>query len=320
MSGLRKVVNSMPRIEEQSLAITMASDEKYIPYITTALRSIRRYNTTIQIDVYSCANIRPLLPLDGVNARFHEVTVPKKLTASLDGEELAHASTRVAKLESLTQRGTDKLMYVDCDIVVLDDLGKITQELPVDGSDNPIVYMLLRRPDLLSVNDLSWLYFRDSSQLSNQQMTGLVNDTFSLDYSTERFQALRCWNGGLVYGSTQGVNILGDLWKDYYNRMLTHRDRGSFIPNDQLCLWLAAEQLEKVLTIRELPLAWNFMPGHALEEVMGKADPKLEEIKKALGGVKILHFAQNKTDPWVQVLVDDINSEKGSSFQGSTTP
>lgn len=305
--------------EEQSLGITLASDERYVPYMTTALRSIRRHNSTIPLDVYSCGRIEPLLPLQEVNARLHQVTVPQNLIASLDTEDLTHASTRVAKLESMTQIGTERLMYVDCDIVALHDLGEIAQELPADDSDRPVVYMLLRRPNLLSIEELKWLYFKDSSQLSLQQMTDLVNDTFSLNYSPQRLRDIKCWNGGMVYGSTQGVNMLGELWKDYYYQMLTHRNRGSFIPNDQLCLWLATEQLDDVLEIRELPLEWNFMPGHALEEVREKADPNLDKIKEALNGVKILHLAQNKTNPWVQLLVEDINLGKSGRSQGDAT-
>jgi lipopolysaccharide biosynthesis glycosyltransferase len=196
------------------------------------------------------------------------------------------------------------MMFVDSDVLVLDDLKKITEELELKGSDKPIVYMLLRRPQLLSLNDIGWLYLRDAPGLSFQQMADLINETFSLDYSADQLQNVNCWNSGIVYGSPEGIKMLADQWSKYYTVMLTGKNKDSFIPNDQLCLWLAIDHLVDKVTVKELPLAWNFMPGHALEKIMSKATPSLDEIKASLRGVRILHFAQNKADSWVQRLIE----------------
>lgn len=297
---------------ENTFSLAMASDEKYFTYLRTAVNSIRRYNNNVPINVYSCVSTDSLSGLSDVVCNVRHVDVPQRIKDSLgEGtEKLEHTLTRVAKLESMRDKRSNQLMYVDSDIIAFDDLEKITTELGVADSDKPVVYMLLRRPHLLSIKGIGWLYFQGDSVLSPQQKADLVNDTFAVDYSAQRLQDIRCWNGGIIYGSTEGVNALANLWGEYYTKMLTEKNKDSFIPNDQLCLWLAVDRLESELIIRELPLAWNYMPGHALEEIMAKTDPSAEEIKKSLEGVRILHFAQNKTDKWAQVLIDEVNSNK----------
>lgn len=287
----------------------MASDEKYAMYINTAIRSIRKYNQHIPIDVYSCAKIDSRLD-NKLNCKVHSVEVPGVLMETLTDEGLEHASTRVAKLESMMQKTSETMLYADSDILVYENPEKLNEELKVKDSDKPVVYMLLKRPHLLSIAQIGWLYFKNVADKSPQQIADLVNDTFSVDYSADRLQNIRCWNGGMVYGATEGVNALAGLWKENYLKMLTGKNKDSYIPNDQLCLWLAVDKLDTDLTIRELPLAWNFMPGHAMEEIMNQTNPKLEDIKKSLTGVKILHFAQNKNDKWVQVLIDEVNLNK----------
>jgi len=188
------------------------------------------------------------------------------------------------------------------------DIERITSELPIFDNNIPVVYLLLRRPKIISITDISWLYFKNSSEMTIQQMADLVNVTFDTKYTEQKLLALNCWNGGVVYGNAKGVHLLCNMWKKYYETMLTGKNKDYFIPNDQLCLWLATDQMANRMTIKELPLSWNFMPGHALEELMKKSCPSIKEVKESLDGVNILHLAQNKTDIWAQILINDINS------------
>jgi len=295
----------MSKESENLLNLTMASDNKYVTYMHTAIKSIRKYNSDIPIDVYSCDLINHLF--GEKNVRLHEVPVPDNLAHVLSTQEKEHAFSRVAKLEALGHKSSEKLMYIDSDIIVLGDIKEIETELKVTDSDKPVVYMLLRRPNTLSIAEIGWLYFKDINKLSSQKMANLVNDTFSVEYSASQLQNIRCWNGGIIYGSAEAVNTLSILWKNYYFEMLTGKNRNQFIPNDQLCLWLAVDQLEDKLKVRELPLKWNFMPGHALEQITNKVNCKSDDIKEYLKGVRILHFAQNKNDKWAQILVDEVN-------------
>ncbi|MFA6518111.1 MAG: glycosyltransferase [Candidatus Shapirobacteria bacterium] len=299
----------IPKKVKQPFGLVMASDEKYTTYLKTAIRSIRKLNSHLPIHVYSCSNIKNITDQGDQYCQIKKVKVPQDLKESLGAtSELEHSLTRIAKLESMSDENFNSLMYIDSDILALEDVDKITTELEVGDSNKPVVYLLLRRPGRLSITDISWLYFKDSSQLSAQQMADLVNNTFETNYSAERLLNIRCWNGGIIYGSSDGIRILAGLWKKFYLQMLTGKNKNSFIPNDQLCLWLAIDQLENELTVRELPLAWNFMPGHALEEIMKKTNPSPQEIRESLAGVKILHLAQNKTDVWAQILINEVNS------------
>lgn len=295
-----------------NFSLVMASDKKYIPYLTTAVASIRRYNNTVPIDVYTCAAPEDFPNSQRTGYEVHHVEIPQQLKDSLreEPEKLDHALTRIAKLASMKQEKGTTMMYVDSDIVALDDLGKITHELEVVDGDKPVVYMLLRRPQVLSLQDIGWLYFRDAANMSPQQIANLIHETFSLGYSAEDIEKINCWNSGIVYGSTEGIRMLTDLWSEYYLKMLTGENKETFIPNDQLCLWLAINKLSDKVTMRELPLAWNFMPGHALEQTMRRTNPSAQEIKRDLEGVRILHFAQNKTDTWVQPLLDELQEKE----------
>lgn len=295
-----------------NFSLVMASDKKYIPYLTTAVTSIRRYNSTIPIDVYTCADPEDFSNSQKTNYTVHHVAIPQELQDSLreEPEKFGHALTRIAKLASMRQENATTMMYVDSDIVAFDDLEKITHELEVVDEDKPVVYMLLRRPQVLSLQDIGWLYLRDAARMTPQQMANLVNETFSLDYSAEDIENINCWNSGIVYGSAEGIRMLTDLWEKYYLKMLTGKNKDAFIPNDQLCLWLAINQLSDKVTMQELPLAWNFMPGHTLEESMRRTRPHAQEIRKNLEGVRILHFAQNKADSWVQPLLDELQEKE----------
>ena len=292
----------------QKLALVMASDEKYVSHLRTAIKSIRKYNSQLNIHIFSCSDISSVLVNSG-NCQLHQVVIPENFKhAFKTNSELEHSATRIAKLESMTINGSENIMYIDSDIVAFTDIERIVSELPIPNDNIPVVYLLLRRPQIISISDISWLYFKNSSEMTTQQMTDLVNTTFNTNYTEQKLLTLNCWNGGVVYGNAKGVHLLCDTWKRYYEKMLMGKNKDSFIPNDQLCLWLVTDQLANRMTIKELPLSWNFMPGHALEELMKKPNPSIKEIKESLNGVNILHLAQNKTDIWAQILINDINS------------
>lgn len=292
---------------KNDLTIVMASDEKYLVYLEIAVKSIRKYNSSIPIQIYSCNPINFLETIDENGIDKILVTTPKNFRSNFDNTSVYnHAMTRIAKLASMVEVESNYVLYLDSDIIVLTDIANISRELEVNKSS---VYLLLRRPQMISLLDISWLYFKNSARMSPKEIVNLVNDTFSTNYSSKSLINLNCWNGGIIYGHSKTVKKLAQQWRENYLKMLTGKNKDLFIPNDQLCLWIAADQLKNEINFKELPLSWNFMPGHAAENLVKKPNPSPEEIKTFLKGVNILHLAQNKTDMWAQILINEINSK-----------
>jgi hypothetical protein len=76
--------------------------------------------------------------------------------------------------------------------------------------------------------------------------------------------------------------------------MVVGRTRDSFVPNDQLALWLTLWEASEDVAIGELPLSWNFMPGLALE-----LEPGIAQVHDScFDGISILHLAACKREPW----------------------
>jgi lipopolysaccharide biosynthesis glycosyltransferase len=300
----------MKKQKDRNFEVVLACDDRYSDYLNATLASIRSHSADVPISVYTSGG--PLLSriAKKYKCQKHKVTPPKKLQKSLGTtNRLQHAMTRIAKFTSMLNSTYELIMYIDSDIITRDKIENITQELEIENPNQPIVYSLLKRPHLLKLSDISWLYFKNDGQLSKNEKTKLVNKTFSTNYTVEKLFNIDCWNGGVIYGSNQGVHLLANKWQELYLRMLTGSNSQSFIPNDQLCLWLAVDLLKNDLQVRELPLKWNCMPGHAMKDIMNKPNPNLEEIQKALTDIKLLHLAQNKTDVWAQILINDITSE-----------
>jgi lipopolysaccharide biosynthesis glycosyltransferase len=297
--------NMVQQKNRKDLTIVMASDEKYLAYLEIAVKSIRKHNTSIPIKIFSCS---PISFLETVNKKVVKVQVkpPKGLRSHLESTSAYnHALTRIAKLASMTNVESENILYLDSDIIALTDIEKISEELETNRNT---IYLLLRRPQSISLLDIAWLYFKNSTQMTTEEMTEVVNDTFSTNYSSKSLLRLNCWNGGIVYGSGIAVKRLAEQWRQNYIKMLTGKNRDSFIPNDQLCLWITVDQLKNKIDFKELPLSWNFMPGHAVEDLVKNPNPSPDEIKKTLKAVNILHLAQNKTDVWAQILINEISS------------
>lgn len=300
---------SAKRSASHKMSIVMASDEKYISYLEIAIKSIRKHNASIPIKIFSCNPIGFLDSIEEQGVEKIQVKLPKDFRTHFDTiSAYNHALTRIAKLNSITSTSeSENVLYLDSDIIALTDVEKIANELK---TQEDTVYLLLRRPQIVSLLDIGWLYFKNSSKMSPDELAQLTNDTFSTNYTGNSLLQLDCWNTGVIYGPSAAVQKLSKAWMKNYLQILTGKNKDSFIPNDQLSFWVTADQLKGSIHLKELPLSWNFMPGHAAEDLVKKPNPSPEEVQEALKDVNILHLAQNKTDVWAQILINDISSRK----------
>lgn len=288
--------------------IVMSTDLQYAEYAMTAIISIRKYNNSIPIKLYLCDNI-PYLTAAANHLSFATKCVP--MPAYLDrieSEKLRqHIWTRIAKLTAIIESTFDWCLYLDADIIALDDVGKITA-ITCDQMNDSEIHMLLRRPHLPSVYEWRRPYIRDSLNLTPEDMATLVNQVFALNYPAEEILNITCWNGGVIYGTQKAIKLLGKLWLALYEKMVTGPYLRQMVPKDQLCLWLAAKQLERQITIQELPLEWNFMPGHTLlNEDLAHCD--LAKLRRPIQErAKILHLCHRKSDNWASELIKSIRA------------
>jgi|YNPBryulayer2012_1023412.scaffolds.fasta_scaffold08482_2 lipopolysaccharide biosynthesis glycosyltransferase len=284
------------------LGIVMATDRQFLAYANAAIISIRQYNSQIPIQIFVCD------PLPELEEQWKDldVTLLKVDTTSVESSRVSKKDrmiirTRYTKIKAITENNFDPCLYLDCDIVACSDVGTIGSCLDLGSND---IYALLRRPKIPSLFEWRWLYFTDPDSLTIQSITNLINQTFATDYSVNQIEKLKCWNGGVLYGTSKAMKILGERWLSFYLRLTLGELRRRFIPNDQLSLWLALNQLQNSISIKELPLEWNFMPGH----VEGSLNTDLDRFIRSYG-VKILHFAQNKDDEWAVALREQIVAE-----------
>lgn len=266
----------------------------FVPFAAAAVSSLRRYNATVPVTV---AVDQPSADLDRVASRL--AMSVERIPTSVDDlwaaspAERQSASSRIVKIEALVRTSNDPHLYLDSDIVLLGDVGEIEPELaPLLGSDADL-FMLLNRPVAPTFWGDRHNYLRDPN-VDRDAATRLINETYQLTLPSTAIDELVCWNSGVIYGSADALHILADRWLTLYRRMLVAPTRDQVIPRDQLSFWLTLWELRHTLRVKELPRRWNFMAGHFLGLDVGTPDVEANR----LDGVRVLHLAQNKFDPW----------------------
>jgi len=202
-----------------------------------------------------------------------------------------HVRSRLLKIHALANTSFQRILYLDADTLVLDDVAKIQAQLfvPLDAD----VFLLLRRPRLISIWDYGRLHFTDPT-IDKEEIVRLVSTTFGLPLTSVDLGRLNCWNGGVIFGCRQTLEAMSARWLAAYQRMISASTSGAFVPNDQLSLWLTVWKAGNAIRVGELPLCWNFMPGHAL----GLKPNTCEIENDALASACILHLGPNKRDQW----------------------
>lgn len=283
--------------------IVMATNRAFARYAKSAVSSVRKYNQTVPVRIYLCGEIPEIEDAASeLSCTIKHVDFPADLVDRVSTTKGGLIWTRIAKLTSMSETVFDPCLFLDVDLVALDDMAQITGfDLKCPASKDAI-YMLLRRPGLPTVYNSRQLYLTDAKNTTQEGMTQLINETFGLSYSMDNFLALRCWNSGVIYGSRYTLNLFAQRALELYQRMVTgpHGERFRF--RDQLCVWLAEDQLKSSITAFELPLEWNFMPGHAVPMASSvftyDYTSVMDSVEAVCEHVKVLHFGDRKKFPW----------------------
>jgi hypothetical protein len=279
-----------------SLGIVLASDETYAVYVQAAVASIRRHNVEVPIEIAVCGTVPALEDVAGrLGCALRSVPFPVGLRRVIADHDVPATWARFAKFDCMLESTSDPCLYLDADVIALVDVAAILAEAPLDAR---AVYMLLRRPAQPTLYRWRHAYLADAQELAPEAVATLLNEAFGLRLTVEEMLAIRCWNAGVICGSRAALERLVGLWRAMYLRMVTGPCRARFAPKDQLCLWLAAEQLKQEVEIRELPLAWNYMPGHTVPEEERQAWDAVTALARMRGMARVLHFGHTKAEPW----------------------
>jgi hypothetical protein len=282
--------------------IVMAANDRYADYARSAIASIRRYNPRVPIEVTLCGDnpaLRDAAAWFGCDVRCEPF--PVELAGTITPDVRSVVWTRFAKFACLRETTLDPCAYLDADVLALSDVAGLAKGgLP--GADE--VHMLLRRPVLPTIFRWRHAYLVDAQQLTPQAVADLLNAAFGVGLSVEAMLAIRCWNAGVIFGSRAAVRRLATTWRETYGRMVTGRYRERFVPKDQLCLWLAAGQPDAGLDLRELPLAWNFMPGHVVPDSQRRTWSAPLALAEVSARANILHFGHTKSEHWAVELLE----------------
>ncbi|PDP87635.1 hypothetical protein CQJ94_11360 [Glycomyces fuscus] len=284
-------------MSKDGFRVAMSATHSHLHFLTASIASLRRHNRRTEVTAHVD---RPPAPV---------VDALKGLDVSLVGSGTPDASgppegrceftaSRIAKLRAITTGEDTRRLYVDSDTVFLNDPAVLDKDLGHQVGRTADVFMLLRRPHAFTLWGDRSNYFRDP-HITRTRALDLVNATFSLKGELKDLDELTGWNSGVVYGSGEALRAIGERWSRLYRETLTPSALEHIIPRDQLSLWLTLWEFGSDVRVGELPDAWNFMVGHFRGVTSGS------EVmpEGATSGASIVHFAQNKNDPWALRMV-----------------
>lgn len=276
--------------------VVMATDAAYATYARAGVASIRRYNADVPIEITVCG-AEPALEdaARRYGCTLRHIALPPEVAAAVAAEDVPVVWSRLAKFGSMLESAFEQCLYLDADVIALADVAGIVAEAPLDAR---AIYMLLRRPAQPTLYRWRHAYLADAQALPPEAVATLLNETFGLRLTIDQMLAIRCWNAGVIYAARAALDRLAGEWRELYLRMVAGPHRARFAPKDQLCLWLAAERLKEEVEIRELPLAWNYMPGHAAPDEERRTWDAAATLARMRGGARLLHFGHTKTEAW----------------------
>ncbi|HYN95510.1 MAG TPA: hypothetical protein VES42_16810, partial [Pilimelia sp.] len=201
--------------------------------------------------------------------------------------------SRLMKIEAIAEARFDPVLYLDCDTLVLDDIGKIVDELGPALADGADMFSLLRRPTAPTLWDHRSFYFPNDA-ITKDGAADLLHDIYGVAVTPAVIDELVCWNSGIIFGRSEAVRGVARRWLELYRRMLASPRRAEIVPRDQLGFWITLWELRSRVRVRELPARWNFMAGY-----LPGLDSATAELPDGLiGDAAILHFAGLKFEPW----------------------
>lgn len=289
------------------LHVTLTTTAGFVPHVAAAVASLREHNSAVPVSVFVDEPTEQLSELAEVlSFRIQVVPVNPRETAGINPADVEMVRSRLVKIHSMATATAPAHLYLDSDTLLRGDIGGISDDVGVRLDGDADVFMLLRRPVPPPLWKSRHQYFTDPD-IDRAGAVALMNDTFGMTLPPSIIDDLVCWNSGVIFGSAAGMRRMGERWLELYRKTLRTVATGQLIPRDQLSMWLALWEMRQELRVAELPVTWNFMAGHLLDLPVGTEEVSAGRLTPAV----VLHFAQNKSDPWARRLVDEVLVKSG---------
>jgi lipopolysaccharide biosynthesis glycosyltransferase len=295
--------------------VTFATTSGFLPYVSASVASLREHNSAAAVTVYvdepneTLDNVADLLAFE-----VQPVSIDPRDLVDVPASDVELTKSRLVKIHSMATAAADRHLYLDSDTLLCGDIGGICDEIGVRLGKEADIYMLLRRPVALTLWTHRQYYFTDHD-IDRAGAVDIMNDTFDMSLPESIIDDLVCWNSGVILGTAEALRRMATRWHELYRKMLHAAADGQLIPRDQLSMWLALWELRESVRVEELPVKWNYLAGHLLELPIGTEHVPAKSLEPAM----VLHFAQNKADPWARRRVDAVLARSGAAEVLSVT-
>lgn len=295
--------------DRSSFHVTLTTTGNFLPYVAASVASLREHNSSTAVTVYVDESNDVLDRLaELLNFTVAPVAIDPRHLVDVPASDAELTRSRLVKIYSMATATADAHLYLDSDTLLRGDIGGMYDEVGVRLGKDADIFMLLRRPVALKLWTHRHYYFTDPD-IDRAGAVEIMNRTFDMSLSESIIDDLVCWNSGVILGTRDALRRMASRWLELYRKMLHAAADGQLIPRDQLSMWLALWELRESVRVAELPVKWNFLAGHLLDLPIGTEEVPESSLEPAV----VLHFAQNKADPWARRKVDDVLARSGAA-------
>lgn len=264
------------------ISVVIASDNNYVPHLGALITSIFdniAKGTAVDLLILdggiSAANQMMLTRLIPNDSSLHFIPMRDEFTSYFTHMHFSRATFYRLILDSiLTSR--DKIIYIDCDTIVLGDLLELWE---IDMEDKPVA----------AVHDYIMEHFCKSNVLSADFAGSLPALSYLREYvgisaknCDEYFQA------GLLIMNLRRIREL-KLSKRMTDSLLSRKYW--FLDQDVLNKYFCGSQIT-------LPAEWNFV--NCTDDITSSLDQRrVRELEMARANPKLIHYAGYEAKPWV---------------------
>lgn len=263
------------------ISVVIASDNNYAPHLGALIASIfDNINRHAVVELLildggiSGANKAMLKHLVPDTSTLHFIPMRDEFTSYFTHMHFSKATFYRLILDSILA-SRDKVIYVDCDTIVLGDLQDLWD---IDMEEKPVA----------AVHDYIMEHFRNSKVLSADFTGSQPADRYLRDYvgiapehCADYFQA------GLLIMNLRRIRELG-LSKRMTDSLLSRKYW--FLDQDVLNKYFCGTHLR-------LPAEWNFV--NCTDAITNSLDSRsAKELNEARDNPKLIHYAGHEAKPW----------------------
>lgn len=269
----------LPKTDKKIVSVVIASDNNYAPHLGALIQSI--------LDNFSQDRFLDIIILDGGISNYNKLLLNKLLNKNSKiqflelSSEFSNQSTHMHFSKATFYRlildklilDREKVLYIDCDTIVLEDISKL---FDIDLGDNVIG----------AVYDYIMHHFCQVGVPSIDFTGGLKSKVYLQNYV-----GLREWDkyfqAGVILFNLEKMRMM-DLSEVMIKSLLDKRYW--FLDQDILNKYFLGK-------VTYLEPNWNVVNcGHEIYE--GLSSTQIKELQEAEANPKIIHYAGYETKPW----------------------